>query len=320
MRIVLRLFIFLLVSCFSLFAYAQYNGAYGFLSVPSSARIYGLGGMNISTVEDNLNVTDQNPALLGPEMGGWLDLNYMRYLGDSNFAGVSFGRAVDNHSAWKAGIQYFGYGSIDETTAEGAVIGSFSPMDIALSGSYSHDLASCWRVGASVKLIYSNYDSYTAWAVATDLGINYYNPEQDFSFSVVGANLGGQIKKFDNTSERLPADLRIGVTRAIANLPLRWSVTGYNLTRWRNGNGGVFKHIVVGADCTILDKLYISLGYNYKIRSEMSAYKRSLLSGFSIGAGFSASRFNLGAALAQPHTGATTLMVNIGLKIADIIK
>ena len=61
--------------------------AYGFLGIPSSARIYGLGGMNISTVEDNLNVTDQNPALLGPEMGGWLDLNYMRYIGDSNFAG-----------------------------------------------------------------------------------------------------------------------------------------------------------------------------------------------------------------------------------------
>ena len=56
----------------SFWVHAQDYRAYGFLGIPSSARIYGLGGMNISTVEDNLNVTDQNPALLGPEMGDGL--------------------------------------------------------------------------------------------------------------------------------------------------------------------------------------------------------------------------------------------------------
>ena len=316
-----RLVATFILSCLSLNSVvAQDNNAYGFLSVPSSARIYGLGGMNISTVEDNLNVTDQNPALLGPEMGGWLDVNYMRYIGDSNFAGVSFGRASGAHGAWKASLQYFGYGSIDETLPDGSTVGSFSPKDLSLSGSYGHDLSSRLRIGATVKFLYSNYDQYTAWAVSTDLGINYYDPDRDLSVSVVGANLGGQLKRFDNTSEGLPTDLRVGMTRGIGNLPLRWSVTAYNLTRWHRGNRHLFKHLVFGVDCAPTDKFYISMGYNYKVRSDMSSYKRSLLSGFSAGAGISLSRINVGVAIAQPHSGATTLMLNLGLKIADIIR
>lgn len=320
MESVRKLILFSGILCgFAVYAHAQDN-AYGFLGIPSSARIYGLGGMNISTVEDNLNVTDQNPALLGPEMGGWLDVNYMRFLGDSNFAGVSFGRAAGVHSAWKASLRYFGYGSIDETMPDGTVVGSFSPMDMSFSGSYAVDLASRWRIGAAAKLLYSSYASYTSFAVGVDLGINYYDPDRDLSFSVVGANLGGQIKKFDNTSDGLPVDLRVGMTRGISDLPLRWSMTWYNLTRWRNGNGGILKHVVLGLDFTPSDKFYISVGYNYKMRSDMSGYKRSLLSGFTAGAGLSTSRFNVGVAIAQPHSGATTLMVNFGLKIIDITR
>lgn len=37
------------------------SAAYNFLNVTSSARIYGLGGMNISLVDDDITVADQNP-------------------------------------------------------------------------------------------------------------------------------------------------------------------------------------------------------------------------------------------------------------------
>ena len=44
------------------------SSAYNYLNVTSSARIYGLGGVNITAVEDELGVADQNPALLGWEL------------------------------------------------------------------------------------------------------------------------------------------------------------------------------------------------------------------------------------------------------------
>ena len=68
--------------------------AYNFLNVTSSARVYGLGGVNITSVHDDLMTTDQNPALLGPEMHMQAGINYMRYIGGSNFAGVRFAASV----------------------------------------------------------------------------------------------------------------------------------------------------------------------------------------------------------------------------------
>ena len=35
--------------------------------VTSSARIYGLGGVNITLVDDDISTVDQNPALMGAE-------------------------------------------------------------------------------------------------------------------------------------------------------------------------------------------------------------------------------------------------------------
>lgn len=293
--------------------------AYDFLNMTSSSRIYGLGGINISTVEDNLEAADQNPALLGPEMGGWVDINYMRYINGSNFAGAKYGQAFNSHGAWLASLQYFGYGNIQETDAEGNVLGNFSPLDVMATGSFGYDVFSRLRIGATVKLIYSSYADYYALAVATDLGINYFDPINDFSFSIVGANLGGQIKRFENTYEKLPMDLRIGLTWGMRTLPFRFSITGWNLLKWSGRNSAFMDHFVLGVDFVPSSKFYLSLGYNYKVRSDMHSYQRDVLSGFTIGAGLSASRFNLGAALAQPASGQIAFMVNFGLKLQDII-
>lgn len=295
------------------------TSAYDFLNITSSSRIYGLGGINISTVEDNVEVADQNPALLGPEMSGWIDVNYMRYIGDSNFAGAKYGQAIGEHGAWLAGIQYFGYGSIPETDPFGTVIGEISPKDVSFSGMISYDLFSNFRIGAAVKLLYSSYSDFSAFAVATDLGINYYNPDRDLSISLVGANLGGQIKKFENTTEKLPMDVRVGVTKGIGRTPLRLSLTAWNLTRWKGYYSGLMQHLVIGLDFVPSSKFYLSLGYNYKIRKDMRSYQRNILSGFTLGTGFSASRFNVGLAVAQPYSGTMTFMVNFGLKLYDLI-
>ena len=179
------------------------SSAYNFLNVTSSARIYGLGGVNITNVNDDINSTDQNPALLGGEMSSQLGINYMRYLGDSNFAGARYTHSAGEYGAWSAGIQYFGYGSITAADETGVITGKFSPKDVAFNGSFSYDIYGCWRGGINVKLLYSSYEQYSAMALATDLGLNYYDPDRDLSFSIVGANLGGQLKKFNDLSHSL---------------------------------------------------------------------------------------------------------------------
>ncbi len=314
------------------------SSAYNFLNVTSSARIYGLGGVNISLVDDDITIADQNPALLGPEMSNIVALNYMHYLGGSNFAGARYAHSIGERAAWSASIRYFGYGSMTEALPDGSIVGTFSPKDIAFGATFSHDFADKLRGGIALYGLSSSYAEFSAFALSTDLGLNYYDPDRDLSLSVVAANMGGQIKRFHESYDRLPFDVRLGWSQSFGSLPVRFSITAWNLTHWKlpyyqtgDGSAGTttelkesfssnfFRHLVFGADLVASPNYYISLGYNYKTRTDMSTYRRSFFSGFSLGAGLKVKSIGVGLAFAQPHTGATTFMLNLSLNINEIL-
>lgn len=317
---------------------ADGSTAYNFLNITSSSKVYGLGGVNISLVDDDLGIVDQNPALLGSEMDNQILLDYMHYLGGSNFAGLRYARQAGDHGAWSAAIRYFGYGSMKETLPDGSAIGTFSPKDLSFSGAYSHDITERLRGGIDLKMIYSSYADYTAFAISTDLGINYYDSDRDLSLSAVVANLGGQVKRFNDSYDRLPFDIRLGWSQSFGSFPVRFSITAWNLTKWHlpfteTGDGSdsaepkikdsfssnLFRHLVFGADLISNPNFYLGIGYNYKTRTDMSTYSRSFLSGFSLAGGIRVKSFNVGVAFAQPHSGATTLMLNLSCNINDFL-
>lgn len=314
------------------------SSGYNWLNITSSAKIYGLGGVNVSLVDDELGSSDQNPALLGGEVSGQIAVDYMRYLGGSNFAGARYAHSAGERGAWSASIRYFGYGSMKETLPDGSVVGTFSPKDVAFGGSYSHDFTDRLRGGISLKMLYSGYADYTAFALSTDIGLNYYVAENDMSLGLVLANLGGQIKRFDQAYDRLPFDVRLGWSQSFGTFPVRFSVTAWNLTKWHlpyvdHGDGSegsqpevkdsfgsnLMRHLVLGADLIASKNFYIGLGYNYKTRTDMATYSRSFISGWSLGTGLRGKAFGVHVAMAQPHTGGFTFMMNLQLNLQDLM-
>ena len=335
-----RIYLTLLAVCAAVASATAQDGssAYNFLNITSSARVYALGGTNISLVDDDISVADQNPALYGQEMSGQIGLNYMKYIGGSNFAGVGYAHSVGQYGTLAGTIRYFGYGSMQETDVEGNIVGTISPKDMSFGVAYSHDITDRLRGGINLKGVYSSYAEFSAFAVATDLGLNYYDPERDMSLSVVCANLGGQVKRFHERYDRLPIDLMVGWSQSLQNFPLRLSVTARNLTKWHlpyyeSGDGtetgefrvkdkffsNLMRHLVFGVDIISSPNWYLALGYNYKTRTDMSTYSRSFVSGFSVGGGINVRAFGFGIALAQPHTGATTLMLNLRCNLTDLL-
>ena len=339
-KIYLRLLILLLSASVLPYLRAQDGStAYNFLNITSSAKVYGLGGVNISLIDDDITLTEQNPALLGQEMSNHLAINYMRYLGGSNFTGARYGHSVGSHGTWAAAIQYFGYGSMKEILPDGSEVGNFSASDVAFSGVYSHDITDRLRGGVNFKALYSSYAEFSAFALATDLGLNYYNEDNDLSLSLVVANLGGQVKRFHESYDRLPFDIRLGWSQSFSTFPLRFSITAWNLTKWKlpyysYSQGGIareserkesfgsnlFRHLVFGIDLIASPNYYVALGYNYKTRTDMSTYNRSFISGFSIGGGFNVKNFGVSLALSQPHNGATTFMFNLKCDIGQFLQ
>ena len=339
----LRHLILLAVWAVALFAVAD-NGsgttAYNFLSVPSSSHVYGLGGHNLTIIDDDINLVEQNPALLGPEYDHQVGLNYMRYIGETNFAGLRYGQGVSEHGAVAVGIQYFGYGNIQGADVNGALTGKFSASDMAFSVTYSHDISEKFRGGITVKYLYSKYEGYTAGAVAADLGLNFYDPDHEFSASLVAKNLGGQVKKFNDFKDNLPWDIQVGFSKMLGMAPIRLHVTAYELARWsspyykiqdvNNPNSDLIKkesfgsnllrHLVFGVDILPSNNIYLGLGYNYRTRSDMATYKRDFMSGLSVAGGLKVKAFGIGAAYARPHTGASTFMFNLTTSIGELVK
>ena len=314
--------------------------AYQFLNVTPSTHAYALGGHNITVIDDDINLIEQNPALLGPEVDHQVGLNYMRYFGSTNFMGVRYGQGINEHSAFAVGLQYFGYGSIDETDATGSVIGSVSASDMAFNATYSHDITDNLRGAINVKFLYSKYADFSAAAIATDLGINYYNPDNDLSLSLVVKNLGGQVKKFNDTKDKLPWDVQLGWSQMLSSSPFRLSVTAVGLNKWKlpyyepaDKNSAtselvkkdsfmrnLMRHLVLGIEYVPTERMYIALGYNYRTRTDMSTYHRNFLSGFSLGGGLRVKAFGFGVALAKPHSSATTLMFNLTTSISELMR
>lgn len=315
------------------------SNAYQFLSVTPSSHVYGLGGHNIALIDDDINLVEQNPALLGPEIDHQIGLNYMHYIGGTNFMGARYGQGINEHSAWAAGIQYYGYGSFTATEADGTVTGTFSAHDLAVNATYSHDINDYLRGGINLKFAYSSYESYSSAALAADLGINYYNPENELSLSLVAKNLGGEVKKFSDKSSSLPWDIQLGYSQMLRSVPFRISITAHSLRHWhlpyyepsdKNSASSalvkhdkfmsnLFRHLVFGVEFVPTDKVYVGVGYNYKTRTDMTAYKRNFLSGLSIAAGLRVKSLGFGVAFAQPHTGATTFMLNLNFSLGYLL-
>ncbi len=314
--------------------------AYQFLSVPVSSHVYGLGGHNITIIDDDINLVEQNPALLGAEFDHQVGLNYMRYIGETNFAGLRYGQGVGKNGSVAAGIQYFGYGDIEGASIDGIRTGEFTASDIAFSVTYSHDVTKRLRGGITLKYLYSKYEDYTAGAVAADVGLSYYDPTHEFSASIVAKNLGGQVKKFNEFKDNLPWDIQVGVSKMLGKAPIRLHLTAYELARWKSPyykiadvnnpksdlvkqesfGSNLLRHLVFGVDVLPTNNIYLGLGYNYRVRTDMATYKRDFMSGLSVCGGLKVKAFGIGAAFARPHSGATTMMFNLTASIGELLK
>lgn len=310
--------------------------AYDFLNIPTSSHSFALGGAGIAIVDDDVTLIDQNPALLGAEIDRQLAFGYMHWLGSSNFASARYGMAAGERGAWSVGIRYLNYGTMTQTDADGTVGQTFTPQDIVAGGTYSHDFTDRLRGGITLNMVYSNYEQYTAFALAADLGLNWYDDEKDLSLSVVLRNMGGQLKRFENSYDRLPFDIQLGYMQGLGSTPFQLAITARHLTRWNlqyydhNANdtsaeykssffSNLFRHLVFGLQYAPTDRFYIGIGYDYKMRTDMSTYQRNFLSGFSAGLGLKVKGFSFGASYAMPHRGGSSVMLNIGCALSELL-
>ena len=285
--------------------------AFNFLRLPVSAHAAALGGDNITLHEDDATLVFHNPSLINMVSDRTLNLNMMTYMQGALTASASYTQAIGDRGTWAAHARFMNYGEMKETTYLGEQTGTFSAKDIAIGGTFAYGLSDYFSGGISVKMLTSYIGQYNSLAAAVDLGLSYYNPDNEWSIAAVARNLGGQLTAYEDDFERLPLDLQVGVSKRLIGSPLRFSATLVRLNDWQYGIG---KHLVLGAELLLSEQFYVAAGYNALRASEMkiasadgeSAHGAAL----SFGAGMQLERLKLHVAYAKYHVSASSILIN----------
>ena len=285
---------------------------YNFLRLPISAHAAALGGDNITIIEDDPSLMFSNPALAASVSDMTVGLSYMNYMKGANYMGASFTKAMSDKATLAGGIQYMNYGKIKEVDENNVQLGEFNASEIAVEAIFSYELAKNLVGGITGKFITSYIGSYNSIAVGVDLGLNWYDPEHEWSVSAVAKNLGGQVKAYDDNFGKMPLDLQLGVSKTFAALPVRVSATLVDLTHF---NYRFINHLNLGAEVLLSESLWIGSGYNFRRANDMKIGvgddESSHGAGFSFGGGINLERFKLNLSYGKYHAASSSIMVNL---------
>lgn len=301
-----------LIACQHIVA-QESRSAYNFLRLPVSAHAAALGGDNITIIDDDQMLIFSNPALLASVSDKTISLSYMNYMAGTSMAGAAFNRVVKEKASWAASAQYIGYGTMKQTGTDGTQLGEFSAKDIAVAGYFSYMLSERIVGGITAKFVTSYIGNYSSIGMGVDLGLNYYDPDHDWSVSLMGKNLGGQLKAYDDEYDPMPIDIQLGVSKRFAHTPFRVSATLVDLNHW---NYKFTNHLVVGIDAALSESIWLGAGYNFRRANEMNIDDAdgggTHGAGLSFGAGLNLQRFKLNIAYGKYHVSSTSLMLNVG--------
>lgn len=310
------------------------SGVFNFLNLPASSRLNALGGENVAIADDDISMAFVNPALLTPHTDKVLQLNYAYYLAGTMFGSVMYGHNYkENYFA--AGIHYLDYGQMQYADEMGNLLGTtFTAKDICVNLMYARQLGPMFRVGATIKPIFSIYERYTSFALGADVGGHFQTTDSLFQMGLTLRNIGWQLKAFyeedfGQHTEMLPLNLEFGMSWRLAHAPLRFSMTAHNLQRWdiapREQNvkwyDMLFRHTIWAIDIVPKsEKFYLTVSYNHRRQAEMNMTDVRSLAGFAFGAGVKIYKFRLGFAMSQYTKSNFTYQVSLSTDINSFLK
>lgn len=298
--------------------HAQIGGqhVYDFMILTPSARVLALGGVNVSTFDDDLNLAAQNPALLNPEMHNRVSLSFSNYLAGVRYGYAGYSRTFEGIGSFHSGIHFMNSGEMQGADEFGNLTNTFSANELMWILGYSRAWKQ-FRYGSNIKVISSTLaPGFTSSGIALDLSGAYKSKNELFSAGLVMRNLGTQLTTYTNTGGRepLPFEIIAGVSNKLKYMPLRFSITLTNLEHpnliYEDPNavpqvdlGGneiptrnqlpdkIFRHFVFSTEFLLGKVLRLRAGYNHLRRQELRSANRGGLTGFSLGAGIRASKF-----------------------------
>lgn len=326
-------------------AWAQIGGqhAFEFLTLPASAKLAGLGGVNVSSRDADGTMLLGNPALLNEEMDGRASLAYIDYLADIRQSTATYVFNSSKLGRMGVGLTYLNYGKFEQFDAAGNSLGEFSVNEYALGVTKAVTTGN-FTLGGTAKLAVSGIAGNHSVGTVLDAGGLFKHPTTDFTVALAVKNLGYQLRPYAGSErEPLPLDVQVGATIKPEHMPLRFSLTAHHLQQFdivyldstqrgkldenneeikpkKSVGDKIARHFVVGGELLLSKNFQVRVGYNHLRRRELRLDTRSGGAGLSFGVTFRLSQFQLDYTRAYYHVSGASNYFTLARSLDSLFK
>ena len=266
---------------------------------------------------------NQSPALMGPDMDGWLNTSFMPMASGILHSSAQASFSLPKAGQFGLGASWVNYGEMQGYEATGQASNSFSASSYAIRAQHAR-FSGPFSLGLALGYAGEHIETYSQSALFLDISSIYEHPEKDLRLGLLVRNLG---VVFGNQAglDRLPLDSRLGLSYRLEHLPLRLSLTYHHLHQWDityldpNLNESLSlqgqnqtknaswidqfsRHFSIGSEFLISKSITLLAGYDHLTRREMQLPEQIGAMGFSLGGELKIRYFGLQLGHAWHHS------------------
>lgn len=208
-----------------------------FLNITPDSRSGAMGDAGVA-ISPDVNATYWNPAkLVFLQSDNAVSLAYSPWLRqlvpDISLSYLSYAHRIDDRNSIGASLRYFNYGTIQFRGSQEQDLGTYSPNEFAINGSFSRKFGDEFSLALTAGFVHSNL-SNSFFATGNDpqiragnalmAGVSLFYTHQTQEFGTDGtlnfgtniSNIGSKISYSANGPKYfLPANLKIGIANTI---------------------------------------------------------------------------------------------------------
>ena len=334
----LRCFLFIIGIPITIFS-QNGNSSFEFVNTDFSSRSIAMGGSLISIYDNDISIAQTVPSILNNSMDNKIGFNFIDYFADIKMVSFDFSKSINNVGCVSLGFSTINYGEFFSTNEIGEQQSTFSASDQIFSLGIGRLLMQNLSFGVNLKFLNSNYDSYSSYALSSNVSSTYFNNDKTFTTTLLLKNIGKQISSFSSVKEDIPFEIQFGLSKKLEHLPFRYSIVlqhlnrydisnDYSLNSFTNNDTGeielqeesiaktLLRHIVIGGELNLFkENFFVRGGFDFQRRFDLTIDSYSGMVGFSFGLGINVSKIKFSYSRSSYHLSGNlnTFSINTNL-------
>lgn len=274
----------------------QRTSAYGFLDLETNARVAAMGGAGEADASDEVGQLFVNPALMSSGAHRDVMVSYVNLPADVNAGAVAAARELQGIGTLAVGIRYLNWGQAEAADREGTSTGSLGASEMAVSAGLSRSYGTRVTYGLTAHLMHVGFEGASGAALAADAGVAYHLPESGMLLSASIHSVGAVIDDLGASTDELPFDVRLGVSKRLAHSPFLLTMTAYGLSDLNDTPTGlglpsrVLHFLRLGTEIRFSEAFRVRAGYDHRQHTAFKSDRSVDLAGLSVGFGLALSR------------------------------